>query len=84
MKGASVPTSPKPAKLETGLVVAGARPFITEGEKIRVNTAEALPGNARRAPPGMPVRSTTRLPMVAARRASEPRPQGASFFLFDR
>jgi elongation factor P len=30
----------KPAKLETGLVVQ-VPPFITEGEKIRVNTADA-------------------------------------------
>ena len=39
MKGASVSNVTKPAKLETGLVVQ-VPPFITEGEKIRVNTAE--------------------------------------------
>jgi len=39
MKGASVSNVNKPAKLETGLVVQ-VPPFITEGEKIRVNTAE--------------------------------------------
>ena len=39
MKGASVSNVTKPAKTETGLVVL-VPPFITEGEKIRVNTAE--------------------------------------------
>ena len=39
MKGATVSNVTKPAKLETGLVVQ-VPPFITEGEKIRVNTAE--------------------------------------------
>src|ERR1700730_15806690 len=39
MKGASVSNVTKPAKMETGLVVQ-VPPFITEGEKIRVNTAE--------------------------------------------
>lgn len=39
MKGASVSNVTKPAKTETGLVVQ-VPPFITEGEKIRVNTAE--------------------------------------------
>jgi elongation factor P len=39
MKGASVSNVTKAAKLETGLVVQ-VPPFINEGEKIRVNTAE--------------------------------------------
>ncbi len=39
MRGATVSNVTKPAKLETGLVVQ-VPPFITEGEKIRVNTAE--------------------------------------------
>ena len=39
LKGASVSNITKPAKLETGLVVQ-VPPFITEGEKIRVNTSE--------------------------------------------
>lgn len=39
MKGASVSNVTKPAKTETGLVVQ-VPPFIIEGEKIRVNTAE--------------------------------------------
>ncbi len=39
LKGASVSNVTKPAKLETGLVVQ-VPPFITEGEVIRVNTAE--------------------------------------------
>src|SRR5690349_24525208 len=39
MKGASVSNVTKPAKLETGLVVQ-VPPFITEGEKVRVSTAE--------------------------------------------
>ncbi|HZS49363.1 MAG TPA: elongation factor P [Bryobacterales bacterium] len=39
LKGASVSNVTKPAKLETGLVVQ-VPPFITEGEIIRVNTAE--------------------------------------------
>jgi elongation factor P len=38
-KGATVSNVTKPAKLETGLVVQ-VPPFIIEGEKIRVNTAE--------------------------------------------
>src|ERR1019366_817011 len=40
MRGATVSNVTKPAKMETGLVVQ-VPPFITEGEKIRVNTAEA-------------------------------------------
>src|SRR4051812_24446620 len=39
LKGASVSNVTKPAKMETGLVVQ-VPPFIIEGEKIRVNTAE--------------------------------------------
>jgi len=39
IKGASVSNVTKAAKTETGLVVQ-VPPFITEGEKIRVNTAE--------------------------------------------
>jgi elongation factor P len=39
LKGASVSNVTKPAKMETGLVVQ-VPPFICEGEKIRVNTAE--------------------------------------------
>jgi elongation factor P len=39
LKGATVSNVTKPAKMETGLVVM-VPPFITEGEKIRVNTAE--------------------------------------------
>src|SRR6266576_2063303 len=39
LKGATVSNVNKPAKMETGLVVQ-VPPFITEGEKIRVNTAE--------------------------------------------
>lgn len=39
IKGASATNVLKPAKLETGLVV-GVPPFITEGETIRVDTAE--------------------------------------------
>jgi len=39
MKGASVSNVTKPAKLETGLVVQ-VPPFIIEGERIRVSTAE--------------------------------------------
>ncbi len=39
IKGASVSNVTKPAKTETGLIVQ-VPPFITEGEKIRVNTAE--------------------------------------------
>ncbi|MBZ5726380.1 MAG: elongation factor P [Acidobacteriia bacterium] len=39
MKGATVSNVTKPAKLETGLVVQ-VPSFITEGEKIKVNTAE--------------------------------------------
>ena len=39
MRGASVSNVTKAAKLETGLVVQ-VPPFITEGEKIKVNTAE--------------------------------------------
>src|ERR1043166_613395 len=38
LKGATVSNVTKPAKLETGLVVQ-VPPFITEGERIRVNTA---------------------------------------------
>jgi elongation factor P len=39
LRGATVSNVTKPAKLETGLVVQ-VPPFITEGEVIRVNTAE--------------------------------------------
>ena len=39
-KGASVSNVMKPAKLETGLVV-NVPPFISAGDRIRVNTAEA-------------------------------------------
>jgi elongation factor P len=39
LKGASVSNVTKPAKVETGLVVQ-VPPFIIEGEKIRVSTAE--------------------------------------------
>ena len=39
LKGATVSNVMKPAKLETGLVVQ-VPPFISEGEKIRVNTSE--------------------------------------------
>jgi elongation factor P len=39
IKGATVSNVTKPAKLETGLVVQ-VPPFISEGEKIRVSTAE--------------------------------------------
>ena len=39
IKGASVSNVTKPAKMETGLVVQ-VPPFITEGQKIRVNTSE--------------------------------------------
>lgn len=39
LKGASVSNVTKPAKTETGLVVQ-VPPFISEGQKIRVNTAE--------------------------------------------
>jgi elongation factor P len=40
IKGATVSNVTKPAKLETGLVVQ-VPPFIVEGEKIRVSTAES-------------------------------------------
>ena len=39
LKGSTVSNVTKPAKLETGLIVY-VPPFISEGEKIRVNTAE--------------------------------------------
>jgi elongation factor P len=39
LKGATVSNVTKPAKVETGLVVQ-VPPFITTGEKIKVNTAE--------------------------------------------
>ncbi len=39
LKGSTVSNVTKPAKMETGLMVQ-VPPFITEGEKIRVNTAE--------------------------------------------
>ncbi len=39
LKGSTVSNVTKPAKTETGLVVQ-VPPFISEGEKIRVNTAE--------------------------------------------
>jgi len=39
LRGASVSNVTKAAKLETGLVVQ-VPPFIIEGEKIKVNTAE--------------------------------------------
>ena len=55
LKGATVSNVTKPAKMETGLVVQ-VPPFINEGEKIRVNTAEGTyleradrePASARR------------------------------------
>src|SRR5208283_1847186 len=40
LKGATVSNVTKPAKVETGLVVM-VPPFINEGERIRVNTADA-------------------------------------------
>jgi elongation factor P len=39
LKGATVSNVTKPAKMETGLVVQ-VPPFINQGERIRVNTAE--------------------------------------------
>lgn len=39
LKGATVSNVTKPAKMETGLVVQ-VPPFISQGERIRVNTAE--------------------------------------------
>jgi elongation factor P len=39
LKGATVSNVTKPAKMETGLMVQ-VPPFISEGEKIRVNTSE--------------------------------------------
>ncbi len=39
LKGASVSNVTKAAKMETGLVVQ-VPPFINEGEKVRVSTAE--------------------------------------------
>ncbi len=39
LKGATVSNVTKPAKMETGLVVQ-VPPFISQGEKIRVNTSE--------------------------------------------
>ncbi len=39
LKGSTVSNVTKPAKMETGLVVQ-VPPFISEGERIRVNTAE--------------------------------------------
>jgi elongation factor P len=39
LRGATVSNVTKPAKMETGLVVQ-VPPFISEGEKIRVNTSE--------------------------------------------
>ncbi|WP_180541552.1 elongation factor P [Nevskia soli] len=39
LKGSTVSNVTKPAKMETGLVVQ-VPPFILEGEKIRINTAE--------------------------------------------
>jgi elongation factor P len=39
LKGSTVSNVTKPAKMETGLVVQ-VPPFISEGEKIRVNTSE--------------------------------------------
>jgi elongation factor P len=47
LKGASVSNVTKPAKMETGLVVQ-VPPFITEGEKIRVNTRKAPIRNGRK------------------------------------
>ena len=41
IKGATVSNVTKPAKLETGLVVQ-VPPFINEGEKIKVDTAEGV------------------------------------------
>jgi elongation factor P len=40
LKGATVSNSNKPAKLENGVTVT-VPPFITEGERIRVNPTEA-------------------------------------------
>jgi elongation factor P len=37
MRGATASNSPKPAKLETGLVVS-VPPFVKEGERVRVDT----------------------------------------------
>ena len=66
LKGATVSNVTKPAKMETGLVVQ-VPPFITEGEKIRVNTAEGTyqaqglkaPPRAPLLPPGKTVRRST-------------------------
>jgi elongation factor P len=38
MRGATASNSPKPAKLETGLVVS-VPPFVKEGERVRVDTS---------------------------------------------
>ncbi|HYC00887.1 MAG TPA: elongation factor P [Candidatus Limnocylindrales bacterium] len=38
MRGATASNSPKPAKLETGLMVS-VPPFVKEGERVRVDTA---------------------------------------------
>jgi len=38
MRGATASNSPKPAKLETGLVVS-VPPFVKEGERIRIDTS---------------------------------------------
>jgi elongation factor P len=46
MRGATVSNVTKPAKMETGLIVQ-VPPFINEGQKIRVNTAEGTYRNAR-------------------------------------
>jgi elongation factor P len=40
LKGATVSNSNKPAKLENGVVLS-VPPFITQGERIRVNPTEA-------------------------------------------
>ena len=39
LKGATVSNVTKPAKVETGLIVQ-VPPFITEGEKIKINTSD--------------------------------------------
>ena len=56
-QGATVSNVTKPAKLETGLVVQ-VPPFINEGEKIRVSTAEANLPRARVTLPSVPLSSS--------------------------
>jgi len=41
IKGATATNSPKPAKTDTGLTVS-VPPFVTEGEKIVINTSEGM------------------------------------------